>query len=570
MHGFICIVSKEPIGSSYKPEWKAQFDFETKKIKRKLIGEYFHLEQFTSTRFFDEKIWINTDELLCVSEGTILNLAQLKQKYKATNTSELIDKMQQSNKYFFEEFEGSFCGVYHNKRSGEWIAFNNQTGTRQLFYLQNKEYFIVSTDLFTLSRTLKSLNISFSLNELAASLMLSSGFVMEDLSWIKEVAKLRAGEYIYFDGENLKSNFYFHLRNIIQTTDNRQETIRKLDKKFTEAVKLGFELNEKYKLQNFTTLSGGLDSRMTALTAYENGFHNQTLINFSEKAYADEVIAKQIATHYQLPMYQLELKAELLTKIDEVIAVNDGMGNYTGFSHVFSVLNQFDSETSGCIHTGIMGDTVMGSACNVDKAKIKRRLYASQFVPELAKTYIEKLLEDNYSGNAELAVIYNNIFAYESLGFQYFDLIGATCSPFLNSNFLSTAYAMPESYKTDRNIYVDWITTLHPEIVNFTWETIACKPTNNKWKRGAARMRRAILKRLPIPSMWKSGMNPEQLWYEQNETVKQHINSYFYKNVELIEDEKLRKLATKIFSEGSFDDKARVLTLVGAIKLHFA
>ena len=570
MHGFICIVSKDSIGVSYKPEWKAQFDFETKKIKRELVGEYFNLEQFTSTRFLDEKIWINTDELLCVSEGTIVNLTQLQQKYKTSNTTELIDKMRQRNINFFEEFEGSFCGVYHNKKSGEWLAFNNQTGTRQLFYFQNKDYFIVSTDLFTLGRALKSLNVPFSLNELAASLMLSSGFVMENLSWIKEVAKLRAGEYIYFDGENLISNFYFHLRNISQTTDSRQETIRKLDKEFAEAVKLGFELNEKYKLKNITTLSGGLDSRMTALTAYENGFRNQTLINFSEKAYADELIAKQIATHYHLPLNQLELKAELLTKIDEVITVNDGMGNYTGFSHVFSILNQFDSETSGCLHTGIMGDTVMGSACNVDKAKIKRRLYASQFVPELAKAYIEKLLDESYNGNSELAIIYNNIFAYESLGFQYFDLIGATCSPFLNSKFLTTAYAMPESYKTDRNIYVDWITTLHPEIVNFTWETIACKPTNNKWKRGAARMRRAILKRLPIPSMWKSGMNPEQLWYEQNETVKQHINSYFYKNVELIEDEKLRTLATKIFSEGSFDDKARVLTLLGAIKLHFA
>ena len=53
-----------------------------------------------------------------------------------------------------------------------------------------------------------------------------------------------------------------------------------------------------YGYNHICSLSGGLDSRMTAIVAHEMGYDQQLNITFSQSDYLDETIAKQIASDY--------------------------------------------------------------------------------------------------------------------------------------------------------------------------------------------------------------------------------------------------------------------------------
>lgn len=568
MHGFICIVSNEKSFDPISIKWKADFSFQNETITRSIKKETYQIEQHTLTKFLPEKLWIDNDEMLFVTEGIVLNLDELIQKYRAKEKEELISLMVNKNPQFFEEFEGDFTGFYYLKKTNKWVVFNNRTGTKKLYYYKDQSYFIYATDLYTLSKALDELKIKFTQDIQAAYLMLNSGCIFEDLTPIKEVSKLRAGEYLEVNNQQLECQYYFHLKDIKPTSDSKETIINKLDEKFKHAIELEFKLNEKYNLQNLSTLSGGLDSRMTTLVGYELGYKEQQLLNFSEPGYADQVISKQIAEAYQMPIVQHSLQAELLLDIDRVIAVNDGMGIYTACSHVFSVVKDLDIPSSGCTHTGIIGDTVMGNLTD-NPQDFQNKLYPSPIVFDMAKEYIEKMIVD-YDNNIEMAVIYNSIFINESNGFLYFDLIGATSSPFLNNEFLQYAFSIPKEYRLNTSLYIDWINKLHPEIGGFTWETIGGKPTNDKIKRFNFRLQRAIIKRLPVKSMWKKGMNPEQLWYDDNEEIKSKLDGYFYDNLDRIDDVKLRNDTKMLYEKGDFDSKARSLTLVGATKLFFS
>lgn len=572
MNGFITIISTQNNNPLNIPVfWKQPFDFQSSFVHRKWKGNNYQIEQYTSKKFENEKLRIETTNFLCITEGIIQNLNDLCKLHTVKDAECLISKhYENKNNTFFSEFEGNYTGVFYDKQTNTWTAFNNKTGMKKVYYFQNSDYVIFASDLKTLTQCLKTLDISYSLNEESVYQLLTSGFMHEDLTLINEVKQLRAGEYCNFKTGILQVDSYFNLRNIIPTNDSKKTIIEQLDVLFKSAVKLEFDIDKTSNYKHLTTLSGGLDSRMTALIAYKMGYQNQVLLNFSEKDYADQIIAKQIAEAYKMELKQIELNAQSLVAIDDVVLVNDELTVYTACSHAFSALKQIQFPESGIIHTGMIGDAVMGSFVSKipeKKPSITDGLYSGNLLNR-AENYLKKTIP-NYP-NEELYKFYNRAFLGANNGFLYFDLIGESSSPFLNSSFLSYAYSIPRKYKYKENIYIEWIRTLHPDIARFTWKNIGGKPTNNSCLRMFYRSKRAIVKRLPIKTMWKNNMNPEQLWYEQNESVRKSLDTYFSTNIQLVEDKKeLRDDLIKLYRTGNITEKAQVLTLLSAIKLHF-
>ncbi len=572
MNGFIIKISTTKNNQANVPFfWKQPFDFQSSFNHRKCQGTNYHIEQFTSQKFENEKLWIDTEDFLCITEGIIFNINDLCKQNNVKDAKNLIHKYQKDKKHtFFNQFEGNFAGIFLDKKTNTWTAFNNKTGMKKVYYFQNSDYVIFASDLKTLTECLKSLQISFSLNEEAAYLLLTSGFMHENLTLINEVKQLRAGEYCNLRNEILQVDSYFNLKNISETNDSKKTIIHKLDDLFKDAVRLEFEFDKANNYRHLTTISGGLDSRMTALIAYKMGYKDQILLNFSEKGYADEVIAKQIAKAYQMEIIQIELNAQSLTAIDEVVSVNDGLILYSGCSHAFSAIKQLNCTKNGILHTGMIGDAVMGSfVSKVDE--VKPKIYDglnSISLLNRAESFLKKSMS-NYP-NEELYKFYNRAFLGANSGFQYFDLIGESSSPFLNSSFLSYAYSIPRKYKYKENIYIEWIKTLHPEIASFTWESIGGKPTNNTLLRNYYRYKRAIIKRLPINTMWKNNMNPEQLWYDNNKDVKTLLDLYYTNHIDLLFDYKeLRDDVIELYKTGKITEKTQVLTLLSAYKLLF-
>lgn len=566
MHGFICAISLEEDILPIDFEWKVPFDFQGKMIKREIRGKNYQIEQYTSEKFIEEKLWIDNDTFLFIVEGLIVNIDQLKIDFSAKNATELIQKLYNTEKQFFKHFEGNFSGLFYHKKDKIWYTFNNQSGTKRIFYFCNSNLIVVGNDLFTLVKALKTLNESISLNEQAAYLLLTSSIVFENMTLVNEVKKLQAGEYLEVSDNRVHTDYYFNLANISEDNSTKKSMIENLNFRFNEAIILQHEIDLKYDFNHLTTLSGGLDSRMELFSAKEMGYSQQIAFNFSKKGYADQLISKQIAEKYDIPLLQFSLSPDMMLPVDDIIAVNDGLISYTNCCHVFSILNQLKDQRFGAIHTGIMGDTVMGSSVN-DDARIKKRLYSVNTVFPDQINYIDNLIS-TYK-NAELCLIYNLIFFGESNGFVNFDLMGETLSPFLNTSFLSYAYSIPNELKFNRKLYIEWIKTCRPGVAGFVWETIAGKPTNNQFLRQFYRYKRAVIKRLPIETRWKDNMSPEKTWYDQNQFVREKLDQYFFNNVSRISNSKLSEDVIALYNNEDFNVKARCITLVGAIKLLF-
>jgi asparagine synthase (glutamine-hydrolysing) len=569
MHGFGIIISLK--NEIHFPEfsWKKPFGFQSEFVKRKLEQKNFHAEQLTQNKFINEKLWIDSEKLFIVTEGIITNIAELCVKYSVKTKESLIELLADENE-FFNPFRGNFCGFIYNKQKNTYIAFNNHSGTKKLFCYRDTNIAIICTDLQALTLTLKNFKTSFSHDIESAYLLLSSGFMMGNKTLVKEIQQVSAGEYAEIQSDKIDFKKYFQLSDITETTDSKSEIIRKVDFLFKQAVKREFEIDKKYGTTSVSTISGGLDSRMTALIAHKLGY-NQILFNFSEKGYADQLIADEIAREHNLPLRFIPLNGDSMTNIDEVVAVNDGLTIYTGASHVFSAIKSFASENSGIIHTGILGDAIFGSylksikptAPEINDGSFSARLShkTASLKNEIATKYAA---EELYKFNTRAFHGINN-------GFLFFELAGESLSPFLDADLMQYALSIPRKFRYKERIYIEWIQKYYPDIAKFIWENIGGKPTNNNILRFLYRIKRAIIKRLPIQSMWKNNMNPEQLWYDSNSEVKLKLDNYFADNLHFSEfDKELMEDLISMYKTGNINEKTQVLTLLAAYKLLFS
>src|SRR5690606_28639427 len=111
-------------------------------------------------------------------------------------------------------------------------------------------------------------------------------------------------------------------------------------------------------------------------------------------------------------------------------------------------------------------------------------------------------------------------------------------SPFLEPDFLSYCYSIPKAMKYKQQIYLEWIAEKHPEYANYPWEkTGVSHLKSNNWKKFTEigyyqRMSLKLLDR--INSKVSSGMNPMDYWFSNNESLRNVIESYFIKHIELL------------------------------------
>jgi asparagine synthase (glutamine-hydrolysing) len=567
MHGFNVLISKKAIKQQPHFCWKEPFDFQQNLALRTFSDEHFVVEQFTGTKFISEKLWLDNEDFFIVTDGVITNLKALCLEHNAANYDALLRKMVKE-KSFFKNFRGHFVGFVYFKKEKTCIAFNNHTASKKLFYFADQNTVVIGTDLYTLSKTLETEKIKRTLDKEAAVFLLTSGFMHENLTLLEEVKQLRAGEFLQIDNFNLKTDFYFRLQDIQENHDAKSEIVEQLDFLFKKSIDNEFSLDKESQLISLTTLSGGLDSRMVALTALQLGFSNQIFLNFSAKGYADEIIARQISEQYQVPLETFSIEAESLKPLEEVVLVNDGLTIYTGASAVFDAIKRHRITNSGMIHTGMLGDALLGSYLISDhktKPQISDGVYSTKLLNKYAPVF-QKYIQ-NYS-DIEMYKFYNRGFSGMNNGFLYFDLCGESDAAFLNPDFLSYALSIPAKYRYKEQIYIDWIKIKHPEFAGFTWESIGGKPTNNSILRCYYRYRRALVKRMPFQTMWKNNMNPEQLWYDKNLSLRQTLDQYFLENIHLLSScSELFHDCQFLYQKGNITEKAQVLTLLAACKL---
>lgn len=577
MAGFTGIISfKAPIPESAGFADKCAYgNAENFKHSFEITTNYW-LEQFTNKKFVAEKILEQDDDLLILTEGVVLNLPYLAKKTNKKTTFEIFKALySEDDKDFVKQLRGDFSGVIFDKKKDQWFIYTNQTGSKRIFHFKNENYFIFSSDLKEITHLLDSLNINKSLDDSASYFLLTNGFMLEDYTLIKEVKRLSPGCHITLKDKQTDIHNYFHLKDIPPSTLSKEAIIDKMDELFLNAIRLEFEKDKAYGYKHIATLSGGLDSRMMVVLAHTLGYEEQLNFTFSQANYLDEQIAKKIAIDKNHTfLFQSLDGGNYLKEIDKAVFLNDGLVLYSGAAHVLASVQNMNFEQYGLIHTGLIGDAVIGSFLSKPE-KVKPSVTDGMYSRKFASKIEDKIAEiSSQYETEELYKFYSRGFLGAMNGNYTLDMVSQAVSPFLDLDFLSFCYSIPEELKYKQKIYLDWIAAKHPEVNEYPWEKTGVKPLiSNNYKKYFAigYYKRMSLKFFDkLSGKTKSGMNPFDYWFENYKSLGIFIQSYFEQNSHLLSDRKeIKETITKLYKSGNTNEKLQAVSLLAAIKLHF-
>lgn len=573
MPGFACVIAKQDSCPALEIEYDARCPIDVHKTTCPDYGVY----QFVSTKFPRDKILAEDEEMLILLDGIVLNLGSLRTPCASDNAFQAIKTLYQTfGNAFMKELRGEFSGLLYNKRKKTWLLFTNHTGTKPLFYFQDDTVMVVASELPLLAQVLQKLDRAYSLDPVGCYFLLTYGFMLEDYTLLHEVKKVRPGHYLHAEKHQMQVHAYHRFQNETLTTDSRKEIISNLDVLFKRAVALEYEKDREYGYQHLATLSGGLDSRMNIFTALELGYEDITVITFSQSDYLEEKIAKQIAGDHKLNylFYALDNGLYLEHTLSDAVQANGGLALYSGAAHSLSFYRNINFSPFGLLHTGQIGDAVLGSF--LSKPMRVRPQSASGAYSRVLWSRIHSEVEDihNRYDSEELFKFYSRAFNGAVNGNWIAHAFTEMCSPFLDVDFMEYALRIPPALKFQEKIYRDWIINKRPAAAKYKWEQTGKKITAGetylKVKRYAQKVKRKILRDY-LNRTSRYSMNPFQYWYNTNPRLANYMQDYFQQNLFRLEPyAELKKDVEHLFHSGTPREKTQVMTLLETLRLYFS
>ena len=587
MPGFIVHIGKDNF--QFAPERR------NKLIRNHIDGNGYQVERRVVNKFMNDRLFIETDKYLVVVEGVVVNNHELIAKYTTSTWLDCVVKMyEEDGDVFFNAFRGSFSGIFYDKQQDKWLVYTNHIGDKQVFSYKTPKGYIFASEIGFIVDTCKCNNLPLSIDTTAAYSSLTFGFCIEDLTLVQETRKLTAGHYFKLENGQIEEIQYHRFTNKPKQM-TQQEAVEGIDKYFRQAIKRAFEKDKEYGYRHLACLSGGLDSRMTVWVAHEMGYTDQLNITYSQSGYLDFSIAQQIAVdlHHDWLFKPLD-GGNCVRDIDEVSSMTYGSANFFGLAHGLSMERLINYDDFGIIHTGQLGDVIIGSY-------LKKMEYGQ--IPKITDgAYSEELRErmesykfKNHYEDAELFMMYNRGFCGISQGLLTFQEHSESYSPFTDVDFFEFCYSIPLELRFGHKIYFDWILEKYPAAAEYIWENTQTKisrkenhkmrtmnvlgyevPHFTEFKSFSRYLKGFILRRLGIRKKGakrktitltsKFNMSPIDYWYNTNSYLRDFMNEYWRKNEHLLPSEQLGEDMCHLFKDCVLYDKFQALSVLGAIK----
>ena len=555
-----------------------------KLITKSLIIDDLFIEQRTVNKFTNDKIFMEDTSFFILTEGVILNCKELTKKYKCDSLYKSIIRMYTLNgNDFFKEFRGSFSGVFFDKVRNKKIIYTDQIGDKQVFYSKLENALIFGSEINYLVDFYNRNKFDYTLNINSSYCLLSLGYLLEDNTLFNEIKKLLPGHYVLLENNTLNIIQYYKLDNAPNHHQSEDEIIENIDFLFRQAIKRAFDKDLEYGYKHLVALSGGLDSRMTTWVASSMGYGaNIVNFTFSQSNYLDEVIPKSIASDLKHDWIFKSLDNGLFLKnIENSVKICSGGALYYGLAHAKSCLDLIDKDSFGIVHSGQLGDVVIGtfySSIDPDKKfSMKNSSYSQMLIHEVEGIN----LIYNYE-NEELFKFYGRGFNGANQGLLVYHEYTETYSPFYDLDFLEYCLKIPVNLRYSHYIYFKWILRKYPNAAKYVWEKTQEKITAKKIK---LFNRELFIKQLPKSAVrfllrkfniskssinTKNHMNPLDYWYTSNEELKNYMDNYYESNIERLQTyRKLKTDCEALYREGSSIEKIQVLTLLSVLKLYF-
>ncbi len=253
---------------------------------------------------------------------------------------------------------------------------------------------------------------------------------------------------------------------------------------------------------------------------------------------------------------------DYLTSLEEMVNINNGLQFYHGSAHYHFAMKQLDLDNYGLIHTGQIGDAILGGFVSKENnTNYLSKTISNRFVH---KTNSSTTLFSKYR-DEEVFKLYQRLFNLTNFGSYMVEHHNTyLVSPFMDDDVISVALSIDPKLKYNQDIYLEWINKHHKEVTKFEWERTGFKP-NAKWKTELARYTKKIRKEYLIATNQqnKLSMNPTDYWLKTNTKINTFYHDFFRSNIARIEDNKpLYKDLNLAFNEGSLTERAIVLTIL--------
>lgn len=548
----------------------------------------YKLFQCTTSKFPDDKCFDLREKYFSCIEGVILNKSDLSAEYGTNDISHLTFLMRQKNIEFFNDFRGSFSGMYCDRESNKWLVFTSHYGDSAVFYYQHEGRFIVSSSMEWLAEGLRLNKVTYYLNEKAVYYMLTYGFMADESTYIEEVYRLLPGHYVEVFGMDFQVKSYYELKNGKINLENKSEDemIEILDDLFTKAVKREYEKDLEYGYSHLIELSGGLDSRMNYWIAHELGYSNSLAVTFCQSNYVDELVAKQIAAYWkeEILVWPMD-SAKHLYDVDKCTRLNFGVSLYSGAGSELHIFDSLNMQKYGILHTGQLGGAILGTYI-----KNENEVYLLKTAGNYSDKLLAKYNDNSYSkyDNREEYLL-NTRGLLGCLGSHFFARkYTEECAPFLDVDVMDFCLSMPLSKRINRYIYKKWILSKHPEAAGFVWERtgdlIARSDYYLKWKQtkqiawDVITHPSLLLRKIGLPVKAPTlsdyrGMNPMDKWLQDNEDLQKFTRDYYRRHagtVEKLLPAKLMDEIEELYKQGSMGEKTQIFTALSTIELLFA
>ncbi len=468
---------------------------------------------------------------------------------------------------------GGFCGYTFDKQTAGLTVYTDQVSVKAVYYYVNGNQWMVSNHIPYMTAVLKANRIAYHFNETAAKYMLSYGYMLDDSTFVKEIHRLLPGELARIGDGQIKIENYYRISDREEQM-SEEEAVEKIDRAFREAVRREFEKDREYGYRHLVDLSGGLDSRMVSWVAHDMGYTDQLNVTYCRSGYLDEKISKDIAI-YLGHEYLFKFLDDIswLYDIDETVSKCNGATFYTAITGGRRLLATLNMEQFGIEHTGMIGDAILSSFYRDKKINYgSPRLGYHKYSERLSYEFPDGIT-DSYACQEMFAVYTRGILGAQS-SYMIRQHYVETASPFMDVDFLNTAFSIPFAYRKDHHIYLKWMEQKYPRVTSFGWEKWGgVKPRENyiffrKVKTTQRLLWRATCKTLKLQN--RDNMNPLDYWYWKSPMIQEYYRCYYLQNENRSEiSGELKKDISLMFEEGNVIEKSMALTILSLVNLYF-
>lgn len=503
----------------------------------------------------------------------------------------LLQSFRKDSKKVLEEIDGYFCGLFYDSKAGELLLFSDHLSTLPIYYYRNNDYFIADTDIFRLVHKLHELGIRINLSEFGAYSMLAYSFMLGNNTLLSDVYKVCPASLYSFKLNQTQKYFeyYSEEKDMVSTSQTIAEGI---DFLFSHAVTDSMSVDGGG--QHLFTLSGGLDSRMYLLYALHLGYKDITTLNYSQTFYREEVIAKRIAADCGCEHIFFSLdNGHYLSNIDEGIRATQGMTTYRPILSARMVWNQLNMNRYNVVHTGLLGDAIIGGYC-IDKCNTDDRFHSETDLAVQLNVKNKTILRAPYA--KEFDSLFNQILDWiptsklTSLGSEKFVLdnryinglmqsslgtrdISVLVSPYTSKKMMKYIFSFPSSLRLNHNLYFEWMNKYMPIATKYTWENTGLRPMYGKIPLKPHSAVASFAKKMEDKfrfSRPESSRNPYNFWMKNNENIQQEIYDYCVHKLFLLEKyPELLDISRRILKYNNIYLLIRLATLLGFLYMCF-